>query len=88
MSFFKPRNTNISAANSLTSANSSFIDVQAKLSIGRSNDKYEKEADAVADKVVNREGLFGNQPFIAPSPNIQKMEYLHLLEPNHYHILV
>ena len=74
MNLFRPRHSNSSATDSSSSANSPFIGVQAKLNIGKSNDKYEKEADAVADKVVNREGLFGNQPFIAPSPNIQKMD--------------
>lgn len=32
----------------------SFFGVQAKLSIGKPNDKYEAEADAVADKVVSK----------------------------------
>ncbi|MEM7185446.1 MAG: DUF4157 domain-containing protein [Bacteroidota bacterium] len=44
--------------------NDSFFGVQAKLSIGKSDDKYEKEADAVADKVVERsngnDSFFGN----------------------------
>ena len=30
------------------------VDIQAKLSIGQPNDKYEQEADAMADKVVQR----------------------------------
>lgn len=74
MSFFKPQNTSTSQTDSKSSSNSPFIGVQAKLNIGKSNDKYEKEADAVADKVVNKKGLFGNEPFIAPSPTIQKTE--------------
>src|ERR1700743_3415034 len=31
-------------------------DVQAKLTVGQPNDGYEKEADAMADKVVQRSG--------------------------------
>ncbi len=33
---------------------SSFLGLQAKLSVGKPGDKYETEADSVADKVVNR----------------------------------
>ena len=37
--------------------------VQTKLTVGRPNDKYEQEADAVADKVVQR--LSENKPEVA-----------------------
>lgn len=73
MSFFKstPKSSD---ADSSRSANSPFVGVQAKLNIGKSNDKYEREADAVADKVVNKDGVFGNQPFLTPSPSVQRSE--------------
>lgn len=74
MSFFKPSHTKSSDADSSRSANSPFVGVQAKLNIGKSNDKYEKEADAVADKVVNKDGIFGNQPFLNPSPSVQRSD--------------
>ncbi|MGS2739384.1 eCIS core domain-containing protein [Sinomicrobium sp. M5D2P17] len=44
--------------------NRDFFGVQAKLNVGRPGDKYEKEADHVADKVVNK---------TADQPGIQKM---------------
>ena len=57
----------------------SFFGIQAKLSIGKPNDKYEKEADSVADKVVAKsnkpDGFFGSETFFPsapPKPNIQK----------------
>lgn len=74
MSFFKPQHTNSSTTDSHRSANTPFIGIQAKLNIGKSNDKYEKEADSVADKVVQKAEMFGNEPFIAPSPVVQRSE--------------
>ena len=57
----------------------SFFGIQAKLSIGKPNDKYEKEADSVADKVVtkstNQDSFFGSESFfpsIPSIPNVQK----------------
>ncbi|MEM7185441.1 MAG: DUF4157 domain-containing protein [Bacteroidota bacterium] len=51
---------------------SSFFGVQAKLSIGKSNDKFEKEADSVADQVVaktqKKDAFFGGDSFFPPSP--------------------
>ena len=53
----------------------SFFGVQAKLNIGKPNDKYEKEADAVADQVVNQQNMFGSSPFIPAQPDsVQKSE--------------
>ncbi|MEM7084571.1 MAG: DUF4157 domain-containing protein [Bacteroidota bacterium] len=59
--------------------NTPFFGVQAKLSIGKSNDKFEKEADSVADKVVaksaKQDHFFGGETFFprsAPKPNLQK----------------
>ena len=56
-----------------------FFGIQAKLSIGKPSDTYEKEADSVADKVVakstNQDIFFGGESFFpsAPSiPNVQK----------------
>jgi len=57
-----------------------FFGVQAKLSIGQSGDKYEKEADAVADQVVaksqNGSNFFGGGTFFPnkPSPAVQKSQ--------------
>lgn len=55
-----------------------FFGVQAKLSIGKPNDKYEAEADHAADKVVQRlqtKQQNGNHsPFFSPTPSIQKKE--------------
>ena len=39
---------------------------QTKLQVGKPNDKYEKEADQVADSVVSRSNTT-NQPFFAPA---------------------
>ena len=57
----------------------SFFGIQAKLTIGKSNDKYEVEADKAADKVVSKKQ--SNTPekqnnssdtFFSPSPLVQK----------------
>ncbi|MCD0470427.1 DUF4157 domain-containing protein [Flavobacterium sp. JAS] len=48
-----------------------FFGVQAKLSIGKSNDKYEAEADKVADTVVSNKKNIAPDPFFAASPAIQ-----------------
>ncbi|MFK7785447.1 MAG: DUF4157 domain-containing protein [Crocinitomicaceae bacterium] len=53
MSFFKSK-TNKASEEDSHSASRPFIGVQAKLNVGSANDKYEKEADRVADKVVNQ----------------------------------
>ncbi len=67
---FKPRTSNTS--NHASSTTNSFLGVQAKLNIGKSDDKYEREADRMADKVVNKTGLLGSEAFIPPKSNIQK----------------
>src|SRR3989338_3188967 len=55
-----------------------FFGVQTKLNIGKAGDSYEREADAVADQVVqknNRTPLFGDTPFIQPSgPPITRLK--------------
>ncbi len=47
--------------------NSGFFDVQTKLDVGSPNDRFEKEADNVADKVVS--GSFLNQNFFNANKN-------------------
>lgn len=49
-----------------------FFGVQAKLNIGKSNDKYEVEADSVADKVVSKKQNSTSESFFSPSPAVQK----------------
>jgi len=71
MSFFKSKSSS-NASSSAVDDHKPFIGVQAKLNIGKSDDKYEQEADTVADKVVNQKGLFDGQPFFAPRPSIQQ----------------
>lgn len=46
-------------------AGSGFFSGQAKLNVGQPNDKYEQEADRVADQVINRKSE--SQHFFAPS---------------------
>ncbi|MEZ4817239.1 MAG: hypothetical protein R2776_04620 [Flavobacteriaceae bacterium] len=50
--------------------NESFFGVQAKLTVGKANDKYEIEADRVADKVVaksnQKDSFFGDTTFFLP----------------------
>lgn len=49
-----------------------FFGVQAKLNIGKSNDKYEVEADKVADQVVSSKNNSTQDTFFNPSPVVQK----------------
>jgi hypothetical protein len=48
-----------------------FFGVQAKLNIGKSNDKYEVEADKVADTVVSNKKNIAPDPFFTASPAVQ-----------------
>ncbi|WP_241676488.1 DUF4157 domain-containing protein [Flavobacterium pectinovorum] len=50
----------------------SFFGVQAKLNIGKSNDKFEVEADRSADQVVAKKQNPNTDPFFSPSPVVQK----------------
>ncbi|WDF65485.1 eCIS core domain-containing protein [Flavobacterium sp. KACC 22763] len=50
----------------------SFFGVQAKLNIGKSNDKFEVEADRVADHVVANKQTPKAESFFSPSPVVQK----------------
>lgn len=49
-----------------------FFGIQAKLNIGKSNDKYEVEADNVADQVVSKKQNSTSESFFSPSPAVQK----------------
>ncbi|SHF74268.1 eCIS core domain-containing protein [Flavobacterium defluvii] len=49
----------------------SFFGVQAKLNIGKSNDKFEAEADSVADKVISNKKNTAPEAFFTPSPVVQ-----------------
>jgi hypothetical protein len=51
--------------------------IQPKLIIGRVGDRYEREADAMADKVVSRpENLHPSASILQPSSKIVQLEYL------------
>ncbi|MDI9310934.1 MAG: DUF4157 domain-containing protein [Limnohabitans sp.] len=64
----KPTNTNFSNEKS----SEDFFGVQAKLNIGKSNDKYEVEADRVADQVVSNKNNSTQDTFFNPQPVVQK----------------
>ncbi|MDI9310932.1 MAG: DUF4157 domain-containing protein [Limnohabitans sp.] len=51
-----------------------FFGVQAKLNIGKSNDKYEVEADRVADKVVTNQQKNNSNSFFSPNPILQSKQ--------------
>ncbi|MEZ4778648.1 MAG: DUF4157 domain-containing protein [Flavobacteriaceae bacterium] len=61
--------------------NESFFGVQAKLTVGKANDKYEIEADRVADKVVaksnQKDSFFGDTTFFPSKKQaaIQKVPF-------------
>ncbi len=74
--FAKKSGTTTNSAFVKNRSGEEFFGVQAKLSIGKPNDKYEAEADNVADKVVNKiqtkkqEGTAA--PFFSPAITVQK----------------
>jgi hypothetical protein len=73
MSIFAKNTTSKSCTNSSKgNEKDSFFGIQAKLNIGKSNDKYEVEAERVADKVVSNKSQEKADPFFSPSPLIQK----------------
>ncbi|OXB20689.1 hypothetical protein B0A80_18370 [Flavobacterium tructae] len=49
-----------------------FFGVQTKLSIGKSNDKYEVEADKAADQIVSKKQNTKPETFFSSSPLVQK----------------
>jgi hypothetical protein len=61
-----------SKSSSFDKGRDSFFGIQAKLNIGKSNDKYEVEADRVADKVISNKQNTTAEPFFSPSPLVQK----------------
>lgn len=69
----KKTNSNPShAASHHDKGKESFFGIQAKLNIGKSNDKYEAEADKVADQVVTNKQTTNADAFFSPSPVVQK----------------
>lgn len=65
--------SNPSAPSSINaSKGTDFFGVQAKLNIGKSNDKFEVEADRVADQVVANKQTANTDAFFSPSPVVQK----------------
>lgn len=69
----KKTNTNPShSASHHDKGKESFFGVQAKLNIGKSNDKFEAEADKVADQVVANKQTAKTDTFFSPSPVMQK----------------
>ncbi|WP_456314717.1 eCIS core domain-containing protein [Pseudomonas shirazensis] len=60
----------------------SFFGVQAKLNIGKSNDKYEAEADKAADKVVSQNKNTNPEPFFTASPIVQNKKAKELQKEN------
>jgi hypothetical protein len=69
----KKTNTNPSHSSSHhDKGKESFFGVQAKLNIGKSNDKFEAEADKVADQVVSNKQTAKTDTFFSPSPVVQK----------------
>ena len=71
MSFSRSAHSHTSTTDFKRSVSASFFRPQAKLNIGQANDKYEKEADAVADKVVNKGAISGSsEPFFTPQAKL------------------
>lgn len=76
-------NTQNGSPNALQHKNrsDSFFGIQAKLSIGKPGDKYEREADAVADQIVSKsthgDNKFGGASFFpsSPKPLVQKLPF-------------
>ncbi len=76
MTVFSKKNNSASnhSAPSGDKSEESFFGVQAKLNIGKPNDKYEVEADAVADQVTSKKETNNSDTFFSPAPVIQKKE--------------
>ncbi|ABQ06183.1 protein of unknown function [Flavobacterium johnsoniae] len=69
----KKTNTNPSHSSSHhDKGKESFFGIKAKLNIGKSNDKFEIEADRVADQVVANKQTAKTESFFSPSPVMQK----------------
>ena len=76
MTVFSKKNNSASnhSTQSRDKSEESFFGVQAKLNIGKPNDKYEVEADAVADKVTSKKETKNSDTFFSASPVIQKKQ--------------
>lgn len=74
MSAFSKKNNTVSNHNPALNeyGRDSFFGVQAKLNIGKPNDKYEVEADKMADQVVTDKKDNQNTTFFAPAPVLHK----------------
>ncbi len=73
MSAFTQKSKPIPSASATNkSGKESFFGVQAKLNIGKANDKYEVEADRVADQVVSKKQNACTDSFFSPSTVVQK----------------
>lgn len=72
MSAFSKKSNPSHSSPSISSKNEDFFGVQAKLNIGKSNDKYEAEADSVADKIISNTPKNTAESFFSPSPLVQK----------------
>jgi outer membrane protein OmpA-like peptidoglycan-associated protein len=57
-----------------------FFGVQAKLNVGKSNDKYEVEADHVADKIVSNNTTKSAEPFFSSSTSKNQATQIHKKE--------
>jgi hypothetical protein len=78
----KPDGTIKSSRSFFSKQNASgFFAVQPKLTVGQPNDKYEQEADRVAEQVVD--GASREQSFFAPatSPNLQSRPLVETISP-------
>ncbi|SEP23160.1 Uncharacterized membrane protein HdeD, DUF308 family [Flavobacterium sp. CF108] len=75
MNAFSNKNnpTSKHSAQSRDKGEESFFGVQAKLNIGKSNDKYEIEADSTADRVLSKKENKNNDTFFSPAA-IQKKQ--------------
>lgn len=69
--FVKTANNNKSKSNNNVNAKNTNAFIQPKLNVGKPEDKYEVEADKMADQVVAK-SKEPSTAFIAPTPNIQK----------------
>lgn len=80
MKAFSKNNTNNGTpTRSNLSGGESFFGVQAKLSVGKPDDKYEREADHMADQVVAKQqsSFFGGDNFFPAtvSPSVQRVPF-------------
>ncbi|UGU16058.1 DUF4157 domain-containing protein [Sinomicrobium kalidii] len=74
--FAKKSGANTTASNH-NKGGADFFGIQAKLSVGKPNDKYEAEADQIADQVIKQktvpeQGFSENPAFFRPAPAVQK----------------